>query len=218
MKFWKLASAATALILSSSVNASLIINGSFEGGSPSPPDGSFITLDSPNTSIEGWTVTGGSVDWIHSNYWNASNGLYSLDMSGLSAGTIESTSFATVIGQEYLLTFDIAGNFAEKFWGTDPTAITMEMNVDVGNTVSTLFTSNWFDTYSYQNMGWIEQRLIFTATDTLTSITFTSLEDKGYGAALDNVSVTGVVPVPAAIWLFGSGLLGLVGFARRKKA
>lgn len=25
------------------------------------------------------------------------------------------------------------------------------------------------------------------------------------------------VPVPAAVWLFGSGLLGLVGFARRKK-
>ncbi|MCK4704384.1 MAG: VPLPA-CTERM sorting domain-containing protein, partial [Gammaproteobacteria bacterium] len=24
------------------------------------------------------------------------------------------------------------------------------------------------------------------------------------------------VPVPAAIWLFGSGLIGLVGFARRK--
>jgi len=26
------------------------------------------------------------------------------------------------------------------------------------------------------------------------------------------------VPVPAAVWLFGSGLIGLVGFARRKKA
>jgi hypothetical protein len=26
------------------------------------------------------------------------------------------------------------------------------------------------------------------------------------------------VPIPAAVWLFGSGLLGLVGMARRKKA
>jgi len=26
------------------------------------------------------------------------------------------------------------------------------------------------------------------------------------------------VPVPAAVWLFGSGLVGLIGFARRKKA
>ena len=30
-------------------------------------------------------------------------------------------------------------------------------------------------------------------------------------------SVT-VVPVPAAVWLFGSGLIGLIGVARRKKA
>ena len=29
---------------------------------------------------------------------------------------------------------------------------------------------------------------------------------------------TGVVPVPAAVWLFSSGLLGLIGAARRKRA
>ncbi len=30
-------------------------------------------------------------------------------------------------------------------------------------------------------------------------------------------TIAAVVPVPAAVWLFGSGLLGLVGIARRKK-
>ena len=38
---------------------------------------------------------------------------------------------------------------------------------------------------------------------------------------LDNVTISAdvsAVPVPAAVWLFGSGLLGLVGVARRKKA
>jgi len=28
----------------------------------------------------------------------------------------------------------------------------------------------------------------------------------------------GVVPIPSAVWLFGSGLIGLIGLARRKKA
>jgi len=30
-------------------------------------------------------------------------------------------------------------------------------------------------------------------------------------------SVT-LIPLPAAVWLFGSGLLGLIGIARRRKA
>lgn len=34
----------------------------------------------------------------------------------------------------------------------------------------------------------------------------------------DGVSVVPAVPVPAAVWLFGSGLLGLIGVARRNKA
>ena len=29
---------------------------------------------------------------------------------------------------------------------------------------------------------------------------------------------TRIVPVPAAVWLFGSGLIGLIGVARKKKA
>lgn len=33
-----------------------------------------------------------------------------------------------------------------------------------------------------------------------------------------NFETAAVVPVPAAVWLFGSGLLGLVGVARRKQS
>ena len=37
----------------------------------------------------------------------------------------------------------------------------------------------------------------------------------GSGMFYDNVNFS-VVPVPAAIWLFGSGIIGLIGLARRK--
>ena len=33
----------------------------------------------------------------------------------------------------------------------------------------------------------------------------------------NSLVVTSVVPVPAAVWLFGSGLFGLIGIARRRK-
>ena len=37
------------------------------------------------------------------------------------------------------------------------------------------------------------------------------------GLAATSSFAPAVIPVPAALWLFGSGLLGLVGIAKRKK-
>lgn len=37
-------------------------------------------------------------------------------------------------------------------------------------------------------------------------------------AVQDGILGESVIPIPAAVWLFGSGLIGLVGLARRKKA
>lgn len=40
----------------------------------------------------------------------------------------------------------------------------------------------------------------------------------GFGYGYYMVHETSTVPLPPAVWLFGSGLLGLVGMARRRKA
>ena len=80
------------------------------------------------------------------------------------------------------------------------------------------------------------ETVIYTITSseaiTASSFNFLSAEGGGEGTYLaaahflstgpdgqDSAWVgAGVIPVPAAVWLFGSGLLGLIGVARRKKA
>ena len=44
-------------------------------------------------------------------------------------------------------------------------------------------------------------------------------ESEGWTLTFDDgaLSPNVVVPIPAAAWLFGSGLLGLIGMSRRKK-
>lgn len=55
---------------------------------------------------------------------------------------------------------------------------------------------------------------VFGSITTLAT-TATIFNDQNYTRA--QFTATGPVPVPAAVWLFGSGLLGLIGIARRKK-
>ena len=47
-------------------------------------------------------------------------------------------------------------------------------------------------------------------------VTGTKTSGSGFGLGFDNFN-TSTVPIPAAVWLFGSGLIGLIGVARRKK-
>lgn len=54
-----------------------------------------------------------------------------------------------------------------------------------------------------------------SATDLRIGIHVQGFADGGSESFVNNVTV---VPVPAAIWLFGTGLIGLIGVARRKKA
>lgn len=60
-----------------------------------------------------------------------------------------------------------------------------------------------------------------TLQNTLTATSgtegeFAWIQKKAVGSQI--IVSTSPIPVPAAVWLFGSGLLGLVGLARRKKA
>lgn len=64
------------------------------------------------------------------------------------------------------------------------------------------------------NMGWVQNSFFFTANSTTTTLTFTSLESDAYGPVLDNVRLS-AIPIPGAVWLLCSGLIGIVGIRRK---
>lgn len=77
----------------------------------------------------------------------------------------------------------------------------------------------------FYHVGWDVQGALDTGVDQITTALLGSwvldannLLSYTCAAGSANCAGTNPVPVPAAVWLFGSGLLGLIGVARRKAA
>ena len=84
-----------------------------------------------------------------------------------------------------------------------------------------------FDVYSYSN-GFFETGLADVSSKLVMSNIVgefniaaislsTLLNDGSFTSYVEqNFVVSSTVPIPAAVWLFSSGLIGLIGFAKRK--
>jgi uncharacterized protein (TIGR03437 family) len=164
----------------------LIVNGSFEQG---PNPGAFRNIPQGSTVITGWTVSVGNIDYV-GGLWTAEDGSRSIDLEG-SGGTCVlytncpggiAQSFPTVAGQQYTVTFYLAGNV----FG-DPVVKTILFSA-AGQSQSYTFDTTGF---SAGNMGWAQIIWNFTASDTTTTLEFDSADDPptGWGPVIDNVSV-----------------------------
>ena len=195
--------AIAAAILPAAANAQAFQNGSFETG---PNPGSYATHNNGSTAITGWTVGGASIDYIGS-YWAAGEGDRSIDLSGNTAGSVAQT-FDTVIGQHYLVSFLLAGN---------PDGAPSVKNVGVGATGNATANITFDSTgNSRSSMGWTQYSYDFVATGASTTLSFASLDNSPYGAALDGVSVA-AVPEPA-VWGMMIGGFALAGGSLRRRS
>lgn len=189
--------------------AQSVVNGSFElGTDPNANGGENIGLFAPDsTSLDGWVVSSGTMDYI-GNRWAAGEGARSLDLSGVTTGTIYQTVTGFTPGAAYRLSFLLAGN---------PEGGSSVKTARVG--VGSEFADYSFDTtgFSASNMGWRTESLDFIAAASSLSISFVGLDNNPYGAALDDVSVapmTNSSPVPAGDlntpWMLAVAIAGLV--------
>jgi choice-of-anchor C domain-containing protein len=209
--------AAIALLGTSSVaGAATIINGSFElSGNPNATSPAFTELSPGSLEIAGWTVGGLGVDLVGSNYWTASEGIQSVDLSRRGAGSISQT-FDTVIGASYLVTFDLSGN---PFGGIDDkiSVITFSGNAPIEQIYAVTAVN------SPTNMLWETYGFNFVATGITSTLTFASSENSRFGPALDNVNIAdggggagSFVPEPSAWAMMVLGF-GLVGVSTRRR-
>ena len=128
--------------------------------------------------------------------------------SSVSYSLTSTTSAGAQIGS-------IGGNVV-KAWEVDTSVgglSSLNKGVDVG------------DTFFFTGGPLTQNSPVYTASNSFTGDLAYDLMSLQIGFSLSANSSVGmsgfvsqtVVPVPAAVWLFGSGLLGLIGIARRKK-
>ena len=106
----------------------------------------------------------------------------------------------TIFGQTFTESDDIGGSARLKFNDGEP--------IHLDFLIAELPDPPGFNTVAIDEPGVIAIDIFEPASGNLRPVT---------GGFEFDIKVE-AVPIPAAVWLFGSGLIGLIGVARRKKA
>ena len=192
------------VVVSFNVNASLV------GVLPATPGGTDYQAYYDDVADLTWltnTNVNISISWVDANNWAAD-----LDVAGVtgwrlpvtlqpdaSCDSSDSWSFNCTGSEMGNLYYNVLGNTAGTISNTGPF-----INVRLGPYwTATEYASDTNNAWVFgMHSGY--QYYLDKAT--------------GYAAWAVRSGDVSAVPVPAAVWLFGSGLLGLIGVVRRKKS
>lgn len=193
-----------ALALSVPAQANLVSNGNFSSACAS-----FCTYYAGDARVFDWTINSGSIDVDNTPSQAPPGGGYSVDLAGFSPGSI-STTFTSVVGQAYRVTFMVSGN-------PDGGGSLKLGTVSAGGQSQGFSYDTALNNTTRQSMNYLSQSFDFFANDTLTTLTFTGGDnDPKWGIMIGNVDVT-ATPEPMTLALMGAGLAGFGVLRRRRK-
>lgn len=156
---------------------------------------SVTTADGSTTSV----ADGSNNGWFSQQAPHAITGNIDFDLGGSFA--IE--SFALWNDPQ---TSALQGIDSFKLWADDNGGFTSPLLLGSFNAILTSEPDNYGQIFNFSSIDASHVRLEIVSNH--GSLDFTGFSEMAFGVT--------VVPVPAAVWLFGSGLLGLVAVARRR--
>ena len=183
----------------------------------------FTYSNMTDTTTAGYTnqfsaITGGGVNGS-ANYAIGNPGAYGVSRLDFATPSIVEGAYFTNTTYAYLSMRD-GDSFAKQFGIGDFFTLTVT-GLDAADNVTGSVNISLARDINLVDM-WIWNDLMQLGVVSALEFSLSSSDVGVYGMntpayfAMDNLTAVSAVPVPAAVWLFGSGLLGLVGIARRK--
>lgn len=212
MKLWEIATAATVIMASTSANAALVSR--LGGLAYYDTEADLTWLADANYAQTSGFDEHGPMTWTAANSWAAGLTVGGFDgwrlpdtlqpdascdsqIGSASSGSV-SYGYNCTGSEMGNLFYNVLGNSAGSLTNTGP--------------FSNVVASHYWSATEYApntNLAWS-----FFMLDGEQSSGYKA--DSNYAWAVQSGDVS-AVPVPAAVWLFGSGLVGLIGVARRKR-
>jgi hypothetical protein len=195
--------AVVALLMPGAAWAQLVQNGDFSQG-----PGFTTNVVAGSGAITDWTVGGTSVDYVLADTWQLPPGAgASVDLNGGGSNLKNakggiSQSFATLTGARYVLKFQRSANPTVDPQVACYAGAVKKFEVGVGDAHHRYSWDLSAEGNTVGDMKWTPERLAFTATDAVTTLTFKSLNGGWCGAVVTLITVAqakGAASVPAGI-------------------